>query len=161
MKTLKFFLLAVIAVAFFACEPQTEGPSFSVMYNGQEIAEGAVIDVTMDHYEWGEIVAHVILRNNASGTKTFTMKEVRNYDYTKYTPSFCVDLCMMGNGEKEQTWEVGELGSGEEFADLAMHLRVADQPAANCPGQFTFSNGTESLTFTFNFIYDPALIPAE
>ena len=68
---------------------------------------------------------------------------------------------MMGNGEKEQTWEVGELGSGEEFADLAMHLRVADQPAANCPGTFTFSNGKESLTFTFNFIYDPALIPAE
>ena len=87
MKTLKFFLLAVVAVVFFACEQPTTGPSFSVMYNGQEIAEGAVIDVTMDHYEWGEIVAHVILRNNASGTETFTMKEVRNYDYTKYIHS--------------------------------------------------------------------------
>lgn len=160
MKTLKFFLLAVVAVVFFACETPS-GPSFSVMYNGQEITEGAVINVTMDHYEWGEIVAHVVLRNNASGTETFTMKEVRNYDYTKYIPSFCVNLCMMANGEKEQVWEVGELASGDEFSDLAMHLRVDGQPAANCPGEFTFSNGTESLTFTFNFIYDPALIPAE
>ena len=49
MKTLKFFLLAVVAVVFFACEQPTTGPSFSVMYNGQEIADGAVIDVTMDH----------------------------------------------------------------------------------------------------------------
>lgn len=161
MKTLKFFLMAFVAVALFSCEPKTTEPSFSVTYEGQVIKDGDVLDVTMDHYEWGEIVAHVVLKNNASDAKTFTMKEVRNYDYAKYVPSFCVDLCMMGNGEKEQTWEVGELGSGEEFADLAMHLRVDGQPAANCPGQFTFSNGSESLTFTLNFVYDPAAIPAE
>ena len=160
MKTLKFFLMAIVAVVFFACTPQETGPSFSVMYNGQEIAEGAVIDVTMDHYEWGEIVAHVILRNNASGTETFTMKEVRNYDYTKYVPSFCVTMCMMYNGEKEELWEVGKIDANAT-QDLAMHLRVADQESANCQGVFTVSNGTESIEFTLNFVYDKEVIPAQ
>ncbi|MBR5823209.1 MAG: hypothetical protein IKY67_03610 [Paludibacteraceae bacterium] len=168
MKTLKFFLLAVVAVVFFACEQPTTGPSFSLSYGDQEIVNGAVIDVTMDHYAWGEIVAHVLLKNNGSAT-TFTMKEVRNYDYTKYVPSFCVSQCMMGNGEKEQLWEPPfEVATGEE-QDLAMHLKVNAfvdgeeifQESANCPGVFTISNGTESIEFTLNFIYDKAAIPAE
>ena len=152
--------MAVVAVAFFACTPAEPGMSFALTYGDTEIKNGDVIDVTMDHYEWGEIVAHVALKNNSNSAETFTVKEVRNYDYAKYIPSFCVSICMMSNGEKEEVWEVGEIADGEE-QDLAMHLRVDGQESANCPGVFTVSNGTESLTFTLNFVYDKTAIPAE
>ena len=172
MKALKFLLMAVVAVALFSCEPQNPKASFTLTYGyemddmgevipntGVEIKNGDVIDVTMDHYEWGEIVAHVLLTNNGSAA-TFTTKEVRNYDYTKYVPSFCVTLCMMYNGEKEQLWEVGEIDANAT-QDLAMHLRVADQESANCQGVFTVSNGTEAIEFTLNFVYDKDAVPAQ
>ena len=105
MKTLKFFLMAVVAFAFFACTPQETGVSFSLVYGyevteegeiipntGKEIKNGDVIDVTMEHFDkyQNEMVAHVLLTNNASSTKKFTMNEVRNYDYLAYKPSLCV-----------------------------------------------------------------------
>ena len=151
--------MAFVAVALFSCQPQDPKASFTLTYGDKEIANGDVIDVTMDHYEWGEMVAHVNLKNNGSAA-TFTVKEVRNYDFAKYVPSFCVTLCMMGNGEKEQLWEVGELDANAE-QDLAMHLRVDGQETANCPGVFTVSNGTESIEFTLNFVYEKEAIPAE
>ena len=192
MKTLKFFLVAFIAISLFACEKQpddsgktpggtqtdttgTENPatlSFSLTFDGKEIKDGDVIDVTMDHYAWGELVAHVFLTNNADDAKTFTAKEVRNYDYTKYLPSFCVTACLSGNGEKEQLWEVGELASGAE-QELQIHLRVSNyqevdgeytevfQETATCPGVFTISNGEESATFTLNYVYVKEEVPAE
>ena len=160
MKTLKFFLMAVVAVAFFACTPANPGMTFSLTYGDTEIKDGDVIDVTMDHYEWGELIAHVLLKNNNSADQTFTVKEVRNYDYATYIPSFCVSVCMMGNGQAEQTWEVGTIGGGEE-QDLAMHLRVDGKESANCSGVFTVSNGTESLTFTLNFVYEKEAVPAQ
>jgi hypothetical protein len=172
MKALKFLLMAVVAVALFSCDPQDPKASFTLTYGyemddmgevipntGVEIKNGDVIDVTMDHYEWGEIVAHVLLTNNGSAA-TFTTKEVRNYDYTKYVPSFCVTLCMMGNGQQEQLWEVGEIDANAT-QDLAMHLRVNDQESAVCPGVFTISNGTESITFTLNFVYEKEAVPAQ
>lgn len=151
--------MAFVAVALFSCQPQDPKASFTLTYGDQEIANGDVIDVTMDHYEWGEIVAHVNLKNNGSAA-TFTVKEVRNYDYAKYVPSFCVTTCMMGNGEKEQLWEVGEIDANAT-QDLAMHLRVSDQESANCPGVFTVSNGNESIEFTLNFVYDKEAVPAQ
>ena len=200
MKTLKFFLVAFIAISLFACEkdPVTdsgntdtpkdttgvenpkdttgvENPaaiSFSLKYDGKEIKDGDVIDVTMEHYAWGELVAHVYLTNNADDAKTFTAKEVRNYDYVNYIPSFGVTMCLQGNGEKEQLWEVGELASKQE-QELAMHLKVSNyvevdgeyteviQETATCPGVFTVSNGEQSVTFTLNFVYVKEEIPAE
>ena len=187
MKTLKFFLVAFIAVSFFACENPdgpgtnnggntddttgTETPatlSFSLKYDGEEIKDGDVIDVTMEHYAWGEIVAHVYLTNNADEEKIFTAKEVRNYDYANYQPSFCVAQCMPGNGQKEQNWDIAAIASGDE-QELAMHLAVATwvdgeqifQETATCPGVFTISNGEESITFTLNFVYVKEEIPAE
>ena len=151
--------MAFVAVVFFSCEAPTSKVSFTLTYGDQEIANGDVIDVTMDHYEWGEIVAHVNLKNNGSAA-TFTVNEVRNYDYAKYVPSFCVTLCMMGNGEQTQLWEVGEIATNAE-QDLAMHLRVDGQESAICPGVFTVSNGTESIEFTLNFVYDKEAVPAQ
>lgn len=140
-------------------EPDSE-PSFSLKYGDKEIQDGDVIDVTMDNYAWGELVAHLFLTNNADSEKIFTAKEVRNYDYTKYLSAFCVSACLVGNGEKEQLWSIGELASGAE-QELAMHLAVASwvdgeqifQETATCPGVFTISNGEESITFTLNFVY--------
>ena len=140
-------------------EPDSE-PSFSLKYGDKEIQDGDVIDVTMDNYAWGELVAHLFLTNNADSEKTFTAKEVRNYDYTKYLSAFCVSACLVGNGEKEQLWSIGELVPGAE-QELAMHLVVASwvdgeqifQETATCPGVFTISNGEESITFTLNFVY--------
>ena len=189
MKTLKFFLMAFIAISFFACETGS-GPgkpggdttstvtpkvlSFSLTYEGQEIKDGDVLDVTMEHYEWGELVAHVFLTNNADEAKEFTVKEVRNYDYVMYQPSFCVNLCMQGNGEKEQLWKVGDSAlEPNAEQELAMHLKVSGfeevdgeyvdyvRETATCPGVFTVSNGEESLTFTLNFVYVKEEIPAE
>ena len=146
--------------------------SFSLTYEGQKIKDGDVLDVTMDHYAWGELVAHVFLTNNAAEAKKFTVKEVRNYDYTKYQPSFCVNLCMASNGEKEELWTVGSL-EAEQEQELAMHLKVNGfeevdgeyvevfQETATCPGVFTVSNGEESLTFTLNFVYVKEEVPAE
>lgn len=151
--------MAFVAVALFSCEGETTKASFTLTYGDQEIANGDVIDVTMDHYEWGEMIAHVMLQNNSSAA-TFTVKEVRNYDFAKYVPSFCVTLCMMGNGEKEQLWEVGEIDADAK-QDLAMHLRVDGQETANCPGVFTVSNGEESIEFTLNFVYEKEAVPAQ
>ena len=140
--------------------------------NGKEIKEGDVLDVTMDHYAWGELVAHVFLKNNADEAKDFTVKEVRNYDYVKYVPSFCVTMCNTSNGQKEELWTVGSL-EAEQEQELAMHLRVSNyaevdgeyvevfQETATCPGVFTVSNGEESLTFTLNFVYVKEEVPAE
>ena len=98
MKTLKFFLMAFIAISFFACEqpdgpsqgdnpqddttgttgtitPDIEKMSFVLTFDGKEIKEGDVLDVTMDHYAWGELVAHIFLKNNADEAKDFTVKE--------------------------------------------------------------------------------------
>ena len=36
--------------------------TFSLTYGDTEIKNGDVIDVTMDHYEWGELIAHVLLK---------------------------------------------------------------------------------------------------
>ncbi|MBO5086379.1 MAG: hypothetical protein J6B65_03985 [Paludibacteraceae bacterium] len=195
MKTLKFFLMAFIAISFFACE-QHEEPgtkpgdqndttdttdtvvpnpvtlSFSLTFDGKEIKEGDVLNVTMDHYAWGELVADVFLTNNADEAKDFTVKEVRNYDYTKYQPAFCVTTCNPSNGQKEELWTVGSL-EAEQEQELAMHLRVSNyeevdgeyvevlQETATCPGVFTVSNGEESLTFTLNFVYVKEEVPAE
>lgn len=190
--------MAFIAISFFACETddpgknqggdqkdttgvvnpddttQVLGLSFSLTYEGQEIKDGDVLDVTMEHYEWGELVAHVFLTNNAAEAKEFTVKEVRNYDYVKYQPSFCVNLCMQGNGEKEQLWKVGDSAlEPNAEQELAMHLKVSGfeevdgeyvdyvRETATCPGVFTVSNGEESLTFTLNFVYVKEEIPAE
>lgn len=191
--------MAFIAISFFACEQpggpgknpggdqkdttgvanpddttQVLGLSFSLTYEGQEIKDGDVLDVTMEHYEWGELVAHVFLTNNAAEAKEFTVKEVRNYDYVKYQPSFCVNLCMQGNGEKEQLWKVGDSAlEPNAEQELAMHLKVSGfeevdgeyvdyvRETATCPGVFTVSNGEESLTFTLNFVYVKEEIPAE
>lgn len=188
--------MAFIAISFFACEPddpgkkpggnqndttgvtnpddttQVLGLSFSLTYEGQEIKEGDVLDVTMDHYAWGELVADVFLTNNADEAKDFTVKEVRNYDYTKYQPAFCVTTCNPSNGQKEELWTVGSL-EAEQEQELAMHLRVSNyaevdgeyvevfQETATCPGVFTVSNGEESLTFTLNFVYVKEEVPAE
>ena len=192
MKTLKFFLVAFIAISLFACEKpntgngdntggtpndttgtptdttQVSGLSFSLTYDDKEIKDGDVIDVTMEHYAWGELVAHVFLTNNADEEKTFTAKEVRNYDFVNYKPAFCVSSCLPGNGKKEQEWSIGELAPGAE-QELAMHLAVASwvdgeqifQETATCPGVFTISNGEESITFTLNFVYVKEEIPAE
>lgn len=152
--------MAFVAVALFSCEGPTTKTSFTLTYGDKEIANGDVIDVTMDHYEWGEMVAHVFLKNNGSAS-TFTVKEVRNYDFAKYKPAFCFKgNCVQANGEKEQLWEVGEIDANVE-EDLAMHLFVIDQESANCPGVFTVSNGTESIEFTLNFVYEKEAIPAE
>ena len=194
MKTLKFFLMAFIAISFFACEHETTGPqgggqidtidttgtitpdiekmSFVLTFDGKEIKEGDVLDVTMDHYAWGELVAHIFLKNNADEAKDFTVKEVRNYDYTKYAPSFCVTMCNASNGQKEELWTVGSI-EAEQEQELAMHLRVSNyeevdgeyvevfQESATCPGVFTVSNGEESITFTLNFVYVKEEVPAE
>lgn len=188
--------MAFIAISFFACEqPEEPGTkpggdqndttdttdtvvpnpvalSFSLTFDGKEIKEGDVLDVTMGHYAWGELVAHVFLTNNADEAKEFTVKEVRNYDYTKYTPSFCVTMCNTSNGQKEELWTVGSL-EAEQEQELAMHLRVSNyeevdgeyvevfQETATCPGVFTVSNGEESLTFTLNFVYVKEEVPAE
>ena len=148
-------------------EPDSES-SFYLKYEDKEIKDGDVIDVTMEHYAWGELVAHVFLTNNADSEKTFTAKEVRNYDFVSYKPAFCVSSCLPGNGEKEQLWSIGELAPGAE-QELAMHLAVASwvdgeqifQETATCPGVFTISNGEESITFTLNFVYVKEEIPAE
>ena len=195
MKTLKFFLMAFIAISFFACEqpdgpsqgdnpqddttgttgtitPDIEKMSFVLTFDGKEIKEGDVLDVTMDHYAWGELVAHIFLKNNADEAKDFTVKEVRNYDYTKYAPSFCVTMCNASNGQKEELWTVGSI-EAEQEQELAMHLRVSNyeevdgeyvevfQESATCPGVFTVSNGEESITFTLNFVYVKEEVPAE
>lgn len=194
--------MAFIAISFFACEqpdepgtkpggdqndttgttnpndttgtttPEPEKMSFALTFDGKEIKEGDVLDVTMDHYAWGELVAHVFLKNNADEAKDFTVKEVRNYDYVKYVPSFCVTMCNTSNGQKEELWTVGSL-EAEQEQELAMHLRVSNyaevdgeyvevfQETATCPGVFTVSNGEESLTFTLNFVYVKEEVPAE
>ena len=104
--------------------------------------------------------------------KDFTVKEVRNYDYTKYAPSFCVTMCNASNGQKEELWTVGSI-EAEQEQELAMHLRVSNyeevdgeyvevfQESATCPGVFTVSNGEESITFTLNFVYVKEEVPAE
>ena len=183
--------MAVVAVAFFACTPSTEtGLTFSLVYDyemnedgeilpntGRTIKDGDVIDVTMEHFDdlFNEMVAHVLLINNASSSKVFTMKEVRNYDYLSYEPSLCVQEpgaafgnCVTAIKEQEQLWEIAEIDAKGEM-DLAMHLRVGGyvdgelvlKESANCPGVFTVSNGTESITFTLNFVYDKEVIPAQ
>ena len=182
--------MAVVAFAFFACTPQETGVSFSLVYGyevteegeiisntGKEIKNGDVIDVTMEHFDkyQNEMVAHVLLTNNASSTKKFTMKEVRNYDYLAYKPSLCVlalgadfGNCVGGINEKEQLWEIAEIDA-KDGVDLAMHVRVGGyvdgelvlEESANCSGVFTVSNGTESIEFTLNFVYDKTAIPAE
>ena len=44
--------MAFVAVALFSCEGPTTKTSFTLTYGDKEIANGDVIDVTMDHYEW-------------------------------------------------------------------------------------------------------------
>jgi hypothetical protein len=192
MKTLKFFLVAFIAISLFACEekdpgnggdkpggkdtttqvtPDENAMSFSLTYEGKDIKDGDVLDVTMEHYAFQELVAHVYLTNNAKVAKAFTVKEVRNYDYKTYTPSFCAKgNCVPGTATKEQVWPVGNspLEPGVE-EELAMHLKVGAwvdgeqvfQESANCQGVFTVSNGEESVTFTLNFIYVKEDVPAD
>ena len=188
--------MAFIAISLFACEetdpvggdkpgdkdtttqvtPDENAMSFSLTYEGKAIKDGDVLDVTMEHYAFQELVAHVYLTNNAKEAKAFTVKEVRNYDYKTYEPSFCAKgNCVPGTATKEQVWPVGNspLEPGVE-EELAMHLRVGNwesgedgesvlvyKESANCQGVFTVSNGEELVTFTLNFIYVKEDVPAD
>ena len=185
--------MAFIAISLFACEekdpvgnggepndkdtttqvtPDENAMSFSLTYEGKAIKEGDVINVTMDHYAFQELVAHIYLTNNSEKEETFTMKEVRNYDCVTYTSSFCVKDCVPGTTEKEQLWQIGKLASEQE-QELAMHLRVGTyesvddeyvpvfKESATCPGVFTISNGKESITFTLNYVYVKEEVPAD
>lgn len=162
MKSLKFLLVAVLAAfVFVSCE--TKGPDF---YQGPvELNWGNAADVNGKTFEIGmdnwsvdtyELILHVELTNAAASNKTFTLKEVRKYDLTTAFASVCTSACMPGDMQKtEQLWTIGEVPAGE-MQQVDLHLAPMVETATVFQSEFTFSDGTEEVTFTVNYNYTPA-----
>lgn len=133
--------------------PPIDKNDFSLYFNGQEIKNNDVITVDINNYEWGELIAKLILVNNLETAQNFTLKEVRNYDYNTYIPSLCVSTCLMGNNAKEQLWNIGSIPASAQ-QEIAMHLRVNGNPSATCTTDVTLSNGNETVAFLVKFVYE-------
>ena len=86
--------------------------------------------------------------------KTFTLKEVRGYDLTTAFASVCTSQCMPGNSQAEQTWELGSVAAGD-MMQVDLHLAPMVEAATTFPVEFTFSDGTDNVTFTVKYNYIP------
>ncbi len=163
MKSLKFLFVAVLATfAFVSCDTETptggdhEGP---IVLNWGDAAEvnGKTFEVGMANWsaDTYELIVHVELTNNSAEDKEFTIKEVRKYDLTTAFASLCTSACMPGDGKSEQVWEIGIVSAGE-MQQVDLHLAPMTEVATTFPAEFTFSDGTDNVTFTLNYNYIPA-----
>jgi hypothetical protein len=63
---------------------------------------------------------------------------------------------MPGDMQKtEQLWTIGEVPAGE-MQQVDLHLAPMVETATVFQSEFTFSDGTEEVTFTVNYNYTPA-----
>ena len=162
MKSLKFLFVAVLAAfTFVSCDQQSDqdlehkGP---IVLNWGDAADvnGKTFEIGMDNWstETYELILHVELTNTLSDAKTFTLKEVRGYDLTTAFASVCTSQCMPGNSQAEQTWELGSVAAGD-MMQVDLHLAPMVETATTFPVEFTFSDGTDNVTFTVNYNYTP------
>lgn len=129
-------------------------------HNNRIIKKGDVIEYSEFATDFGspEAVFDMSFTNTSSEAVTFSIIEKRDFDTSKYGTSMCVNECMMGTKDKEQTWAGVELQSGETKEGIAHHLTILsdNDKAAECPVEFTFSDGTNTLTFTVKYKYTPS-----
>ena len=162
MKSLKFLLVAVLAAfVFVGCEEKTpentehKGPTV-LNWGADTEVNGKTFEVGMASWsaETYELIVHVELTNTLADSKSFTLKEVRGYDLTAGFASVCTDRCMPGNSQAEQTWELGSVAAGD-MMQVDLHLAPMVETATTFPVEFTFSDGTDNVTFTVNYNYTP------
>ena len=166
MKSLKFLFVAVLAAfVVVSCdnkEPEPDGKDFHkgpIVLNWGNAANvnGKTFEIGMDNWsaETYELILHVELTNTLSDAKTFTLKEVRGYDLTTAFASVCTSQCMPGNSQAEQNWELGSVAAGD-MMQVDLHLAPMVETATSFPVEFTFSDGTDNVTFTVKYNYTPA-----
>ena len=166
MKSLKFLFVAVLAAfALVSCDNGTEKPTETTEHTGPVVLNwGKASDVNGKTFEIGmkswsadtyELIVHVELTNTLSDSKTFTIKEVRGYDLTTAFASLCTSQCMPGNSQEEQNWEIGTVDAGD-MMQVDLHLAPMVETATTFPVEFTFSDGTDNVTFTVKYNYTPA-----
>lgn len=169
MKSLKFLFVAVLAAfALVSCDNGTEKPDQKteteehtgpVVLNWGNAADvnGKTFEIGMKSWseETYELILHVKLNNTSSEAKEFTVKEVRKYDLTTAFASLCTSACMPGDGKAEQVWEIGTVPAGE-MQTVDLHLAPMTEVATVFPAEFTFSDGTDNVTFSVNYNYTPA-----
>lgn len=167
MKAIKFFAMAVAAVSLLALSACGNGnesaASFSVFQTeeitnegGVELKNDASIEIT--HFDGIEMLAHLYIKNNTNAEQSYTIKEIRNFDNSKYNTSMCVSTCMMGNQEKEQTWNAFKVKAGE-VQTFQSHLSIPTDSrdvAVTCPLVLEITDGKDTFTVTVNFNYTPA-----
>lgn len=162
MKSLKFLFVAVLAAfTFVSCDQKPEqnlehkGP---IVLNWGKASDvnGKTFEIGMDNWsaDTYELIVHVELTNTLSDSKTFTIKEVRGYDLTTAFASLCTSQCMPGNSQEEQNWEIGTVDAGD-MMQVDLHLAPMVETATTFPVEFTFSDGTDNVTFTVKYNYTP------
>ena len=62
---------------------------------------------------------------------------------------------MPGNSQEEQNWEIGTVDAGD-MMQVDLHLAPMVETATTFPVEFTFSDGTDNVTFTVKYNYTPA-----
>ena len=168
MKSLKFLFVAVLAAfALVSCDngngpdqqTETEEHTGPVVLNWGNAADvnGKTFEIGMKSWsaETYELILHVELKNASSEAKEFTVKEVRKYDLTTAFDSLCTSACMPGDGKAEQVWAIGVVPAGE-MQTVDLHLAPMTEVATVFPAEFTFSDGTDNVTFSVNYNYTPA-----
>lgn len=122
------------------------------------IKDGDVIELSGFEEEFGAFrcLFETSYTNNSESAKAFTIVEKRNFDSSKFTTELCLEQCMVGDGEAEQTWQGPEVAAGETFSGIQHHISVKNA-AEKADGkiEFTYSDGENSLSFTVSYTYTP------
>jgi hypothetical protein len=159
MKSLKFLFVAVLAAfVFVSCEQPAKYYEGPIVINWGDAADvnGKTFEIGMANWEDEfQLVAHVELSNATSEAKTFTLKEVRNYDLADAFSAVCINQCMSSNGQNEQLWEIGTVEAGEVLG-ISLDLAPYVEEAKVFNSEFTFSDGTEEVKFVINYNFIPA-----
>jgi hypothetical protein len=145
-------LFAIVAMIFVACEPKTPTPDVAKMvvkYGDTELKGGETITVSEVNY--GEMVAHFFIVNNAERPTKFTVTEVRRFDANTQGSAMCFSTCMQGNSEPEQVWETDAVNPGlEQTADYHLYLKQ-NATTTTSEADLIFSDGEAEIKVLVKF----------